>query len=181
MTDTPLDDLADDALADRARREPAAFKVLYNRFARRVFGLLRTMRLDNHTSDDIAQQVWMKVWEKLPAKPADSPFCAWLMQIARNSAVDQMRKKKTSAMPEDAQFAAEGHRDVLADVAETAELESFRACIGKLPEVERRIFLHRLEGVDSPAIAENIGLPCERVHRLFHEAKQKVRRCLGVE
>jgi RNA polymerase sigma factor (sigma-70 family) len=103
------------------------------------------------------------------------------MQIARNAAVDHLRKRQVGGLPEDVQLAADGHRDVLADVEESADLESLRACVGKLPELERRVFLHRLEGVDSPAIAEAVGLPSERVHRLFHEAKRKVRRCLGVE
>lgn len=181
MKATAFDPLPDEQLAARAAREPSAFQALYGRFARRVFGLLATMGLKPDLADDVAQQVWTKVWQGLERKPADSPFCPWLMQIARNAAIDQLRRKKPAGMPEEMQIADEWHGDVLADLEETSDMERLRSCMGKLPEVERTIVRNRLEGIDSPAIAVEVGLPSERVHRLFHEAKQKLQRCLGVD
>lgn len=172
-------DQSDEVVAGRAVAEPAAFQALYDRYARRVFGLLATLRIDPHTADDIAQQAWLKAWKAIGTR-ADGPFGPWLMQIVRNTAIDQVRRKKLAALPEGAEFAAAGHSDVLRDLEETAELDRLRACVAKLPDIERRVFQGRLDGIDSPAVAQAVGLTAERVHRVFHDAKQKLQRCLGV-
>lgn len=169
----------DEELVRRAAGEPAAFQLLYECYARRVFGLLATMRVDPQAADDIAQQAWLKSWRGLPSKPFDSPFGPWLMQIVRHAALDHIRKRKSIGIPEDAQLAAEGPKTVLCDLVEDAELERLRDCVAKLPEVERAVFRSRLDGLDSSEIAAALGLSVDRVHRLFHEAKQKLRRCLG--
>ena len=177
---TGLDPLTDEDLARRAIATPAAFQALYDRYARRVFGLLATMRLDPHAADDVAQQAWLKAWRGLSTKPTDSPFCPWLMRIVRNTAIDRSRLKKTAAIPENAPLAAGGHRDVLSDVEESAEMDRLRGCVAQLPELERKVFQNRLDGLGSPAIAAEAGLTSERVHRLFHDAKQRLQICLGV-
>ena len=179
MTNDRGESASDDELAGRATREPAAFQALYDRYARRAFGLLATMRVDPHAADDIAQQAWLKAWRGLPAKPPASPFGPWLMQIVRHAALDHLRKRKSVGLPEDAQLAADGPKNVLCDIVEDAEMERLRECVAELPEAERAVFRHRLDGLDSPGIAAALGLSVERVHRLFHEAKQKLRRRLG--
>lgn len=176
MNTTPTDD----ELAAQVGADRNAFEVLYQRYARRVFGLLATLKLDTHAADDVAQQVWLKVWQSAACKPHGSPFSLWLMQITRNAAVDLLRKRRPLAMPEEMQIAATGHHDVLEDVEESADMERFRICVAKLPDVERRVLQSRLEGLDSPSIAATIHLTTERVHRIFHDAKQKLQRCLGV-
>lgn len=172
--------LADDELARQATGNPVAFQALYTRFAKRVFGLLATLKLEPHAADDVAQQVWTKVWTSLANKPSDSPFVPWLMRLARNTAIDHLRRKTVAALPEDDILPAQGQDDVAAEVDESHEMERLRHCIALLPDPERRVLQGRLEGHDSPAIASTLGLPSERVHRLFHEAKHKVQRCLGV-
>jgi len=180
MRTSTSEETPDDELVRRGATDATAFQILYDRYARRVFGLLATMRIDPHTADDVAQQAWVKAWKGLATKPPNSPFAPWLMQIVRNAAIDQQRRKKLAAIPEDAQFAADGPASVLHDVEENAEMERLRECIRKLPDVERTIFQHRLEGMDSPTIATKLGLTTERVHRLFHDAKHKLQRDLGV-
>ena len=172
--------LDDDELARRAGGEPAAFEALYGRYARRVFGLLATMRADPHAADDIAQQAWLKAWRGLAGRPDGSPFGPWLMQVVRHVAVDHFRRRKSVALPEDAQFAADGPKDVLSDVVEDAELARLRECVGHLPDAERAVFRGRLDGVDSCEVAAGLGLSADRVHRLFFEAKLKLQRCLGL-
>jgi RNA polymerase sigma-70 factor (ECF subfamily) len=138
------------------------------------------MRFDVDTADEVAQQTWLKVCKSLPTKPANSPFQLWLMQIARNSALDHVRRKRPAPLPDDGVLAGRGPTDVLAEVEENSEMDRLRHCLAKLPDTEQAIVQRRLQGVDSPAIAAQLGLTSDRVHRLFHDAKAKLQRCLGV-
>src|SRR5436190_24155684 len=126
MAKTSWTEASDDDLVRKAPHNPVAFQVLYTRYAKRVFGLLATMKFESHTADDIAQLVWTKVWQKLVDKPKDSPFCPWLMLIVRNTALDQHRKKKSSELPPDDVLPASGTSDVLTDVEENNDMDRLR-------------------------------------------------------
>ncbi len=71
-----------------------AFAVLYERYFRRLFDFtLRTVR-DHHLAGDVVQTTFVKAWEKLRAGQPVRHVKAWLFTIARNAAIDELRRRR---------------------------------------------------------------------------------------
>jgi RNA polymerase sigma factor (sigma-70 family) len=75
------------------RGEPEAFVLLYEQFSSRVRSYLEARLRCPHDAQDVGQQVFMKVFEALPAYRVERrPFRHWLFRIAHNAAEDHRRK-----------------------------------------------------------------------------------------
>lgn len=76
------------------RREESAIDRIYAEYGSTVFGfLLRTLR-DRAAAEDVQQQVFLEVWKGGPGyDPQRGGLLTWIMQIARNRAIDQLRRK----------------------------------------------------------------------------------------
>ena len=76
-------------------RSETAFSELYDRFAPRVYAMLLHMLRVEEDARDLLQEIFILIWDKAPAfytlqmKPA-----AWIMQLARNRAIDEVRSKR---------------------------------------------------------------------------------------
>jgi RNA polymerase sigma factor (sigma-70 family) len=67
----------------------AALELLYCRYAPRIFRYLVARVSDRTDAEDVHQEVWKKVWDKLPDFYHGGNFRAWIFAIARNTARDQ--------------------------------------------------------------------------------------------
>lgn len=95
MTESDHDDLL-----PRCRRgDEAAWRELVSRHTRRVFALAYrfTGRVDE--AEDLAQEVFVKVYQTLERyREGDGAFGAWLMTVARNHAIDHYRRRRQDAL-----------------------------------------------------------------------------------
>jgi len=92
----------DRTLADRAARgDRRALMELYERHRSRLFGYL-TRSLGNATlAEDVFQDVWIKVMQKIGTyRPGTASFRAWLYRVASNAAVDRLRREAVRSGPE---------------------------------------------------------------------------------
>lgn len=71
-----------------------AFAELYERYFGRIFDFtVRTVR-DHHLARDVVQTTFVKAWEKLRAQQQVRHVKAWLFTIARNAAIDELRRRR---------------------------------------------------------------------------------------
>jgi RNA polymerase sigma-70 factor (ECF subfamily) len=92
----------DRTLADRAARgDRRALMELYERHRSRLFGYL-TRSLGNATlAEDVFQDVWIKVMQKIGTyRPGTASFRAWLYRVASNAAIDRLRREAVRSGPE---------------------------------------------------------------------------------
>jgi RNA polymerase sigma-70 factor (ECF subfamily) len=82
-------------LIEAAKRDPAAFEPLYQRYMTRIYRYLY-LRIGNaEDTADLTQQVFLKVLRALPGYRARGvPFAAWLFRIAHDTASDAYRREK---------------------------------------------------------------------------------------
>lgn len=75
-------------------QQESAVERLYSEYGSTVFGfLVRTLR-DRAAAEDVQQQVFFEVWKGGPGYDPDrGGLLTWIMQIARNRAIDYLRKK----------------------------------------------------------------------------------------
>jgi RNA polymerase sigma-70 factor (ECF subfamily) len=74
-------------------REALGF--LYARYADGVYGYVRSIVHDSHEAEDVTQQVFAKLIHVIGKyEERDAPFFAWILRVARNLAVDHLRRQR---------------------------------------------------------------------------------------
>src|SRR3954462_2956928 len=85
-----------DALVERAaRRDPDAFRALYEAFAPRLYRFTLFRVRDPSDAEDLVQRVFVKMIEALPRyEQRGLPFGAWVFRLARNAIIDFERTRR---------------------------------------------------------------------------------------
>lgn len=138
--------------------EGPAVRALYERYAPRVYAVVRRIAGDDDLAQDYAQEAWIRAIRALPTFRGDSRFSTWLHRIAVNSALQSLRKadnrgKRRQAMPEEETLAAP---TVPGDTLLRRRLEG---AMQKLPEGMRQVLiLHDIEGYTHDEIGDMLGV-----------------------
>ena len=75
-------------------KDPKAFDYLYDMYAQNLFGIINAILNDKEESEDVLQEVFVKIWNNLDSyNPSKGRFFTWLLNIARNTAIDKYRSK----------------------------------------------------------------------------------------
>ncbi|MDX6651684.1 MAG: hypothetical protein QOJ38_465 [Solirubrobacterales bacterium] len=153
----------------------AAFTALYQRYFDRVYGYLRVLLNDTHRAEDVAQQVFMQVFEALPAyERRAAPFRAWLFTVVRNAALMVVRKKESDLLePAEIDRRLEASADDGTDLSmldwiTDRDLTMF---VERLPIAQRQVLLLRyLLDLPGAEIARVLERSPEDVRILQHRA-----------
>ncbi len=87
-----------------------ALAFLYARYADNVHGYVRGIVHDHHEAEDVTQQVFAKLMQAIGRyEPREAPFLAWLMRLARNAALDHLRRQRLVPV-EEVRIADRAHR-----------------------------------------------------------------------
>ena len=150
-----------------------AIRSLYDRYAPRVYAVVRRIAGDDDLAQDYAQEAWIRAIRALPTFRGDARFSTWLHRIAVNAALQALRKaetrrRKECPAPVDVPIAP-AHKDSLLQ----KQLE--RALDG-LPEGMRRvIILHDVEGYTHEEIGDVLGVTAGTSKSQLFKARAKMR------
>ena len=166
------------------------YAVLVDRYRRRIVGHL--MRYVRRRDDalDIAQEVFLKVYQNLARFDPSYRFSTWIYSIASNAAIDHLRKKRLSTVSLDEPLKfddgdvsrdPEGPARTAEEIHEGREmLELVEGAIQQLPEAYRELILLRHPGNRSyEEIANMTKLPLGTVKNRIFRARAKLREILG--
>ena len=145
-----------------------AFGELYGRYARMIHGVLLA-RVPYGDVDDLVQDVFLLAMERLDTLREAGAFRGWLATIARNRAIDHLRRggPKTTELPDDLPSN---------DSADRTEAAAALAIIRTLPEAYRETLILRLvEGFTGPEIAAQTGLTEGSVRVNLHRGMKQLR------
>ncbi len=83
-----------------AGRDEAALKALYDRTAAKLLGLILRIQRDRSLAEDVLQDVFLRIWHAAGSyAPAAGAPLPWLCAIARNRAIDGVRRRSEVTMP----------------------------------------------------------------------------------
>lgn len=82
-------------IADYLNGDEEAFAVLAGRYLKPIYNFTYRLVGDRQNAEDITQETFFKTWKNLKKYRAGESFRAWLYRIARNTAYDLLRKKRT--------------------------------------------------------------------------------------
>jgi RNA polymerase sigma-70 factor (ECF subfamily) len=154
-----------------------AFTQLLNRHREPVFFQIKKMVLEHADADDIAQTVWIKVWNKLDGFKQESAFSTWLFRVAYNETLNFIAQKKRlkthSTQNElDHTFDHPSSQDALKETEIQIKLER---AIAELPEKQRFVFMLRYyEAFDYEKIASITGTTVGGAKANYHQAVKKM-------
>ena len=155
----------------------AAFTQLLKRHREPVFFQIKKMVLEHADADDIAQAVWIKVWNKLDGFKQESAFSTWLFRVAYNETLNfiaQKKRLKTHTTQNELDHSLEhpSGQDALKETAIQIKLER---AIAELPEKQRFVFMLRYyEAYDYEKIASITGTTVGGAKANYHQAVKKM-------
>lgn len=141
---------------------------LYVRYAPEVFRYVASMLRDHHEAEDVTQNVFAKLTTAIRKyEPQGVPFAAWIMRVARNAALDQVRARR--AVPTDElDLADPGHAQVGAGRG-----RDLRHALEELPADQREVLILRhVAGLSPVEIADTLGKTESSVHGLHHRGRR---------
>lgn len=157
--------------------DPLAARTLYERYAPRVFAVVRRIAGDDELAQDCAQEAWIRAFRALPNFRGDARFSTWIHRIAVNSALQSLRKMKGRSRVEDEMPEAIAVAPVARDVLLQEQLE---LALDRVPEGMRKVLvLHDVEGYTHEEIGEVLGInPGTSKSQLF-KARARMREILS--
>jgi RNA polymerase sigma factor (sigma-70 family) len=150
------------------------FAVLFERHHDRLFAFFYRMTGDPPASEDLTQEMFVRMLKYRNSFGESSEFRAWMYQIARNARADHFRKRSVEAeLPND--IRADG-RLASAQLEREEEISVLQRALLALPEDKREILiLARYEEMKYEAIAAvlqiEVGAVKVRVHRALRELR----------
>ena len=169
-----------------AQGDDAAWRLLVETYAARVFGLIRAQCGNEDLAQEITQSTFCTVVVKIGQYTELGKFESWLFRIAMNRLRDEMRRRKRQANPvrDDtlAGLAGAGGGADQTGVADPDELRALRAAMARLSEADLRVIqLRHYGGLSFAQIAQVLGQPLGTVLARQHRALKKLRQLLGPE
>ena len=164
--------------------ELSAFEELVDRYKKRVFGIVYRMISQYQEAEDITQEVFLTVYEKLYQFDETKSFGAWIYRIATNTTISALRKKKKviTLSFDDSLGKVFNYIPSIEIVdpqlaLEKQELkEQINAAIMELPESYRIVLTLRYQSdLNNQEIADILNLTKENVEVKIHRARKALR------
>ncbi len=169
------------AMADRK-----AFAALYSATSAKLFGICLRILKDRALAEDALQDVYVKIWRRADAyRPGRVQPMTWLITIARNHAIDQLRKRRAAATdnadPDETRIdrleAPEpGPAEQLLQKDEGAQID---ACLNELaPDKADAVRLAYLQGATYAELAAHYDVPLNTMRTWLRRSLLALRACL---
>ena len=156
-----------------------SFRLLVQRYQKPVTRMIANFINDRHICEDIAQEVFLAAYKKLPSfDPARSSFSTWLFTIARNKSINAMKKKRilsVSNPPDNPDFSEPG--DSLIRDELFARLD--RALNSLSPGHRRALVMAEFENLPYEQIAQIEGVRIGTIKSRINRAKHRLKSALG--
>jgi RNA polymerase sigma-70 factor (ECF subfamily) len=163
--------------ADLVRRaaegDVESYETLYRKHVGRVHALCLRMARDRSEADDLTQETFIRVWERLGSFRGESEFSTWLHRVAVNVVVAELRRRGRWRE----RFAAQDPDAAVAQPAFSAggDVDLERAIAALSPQARLVFLLHDVEGWKHGEIAERTGLAVGTSKAHLHRARQLLR------
>jgi RNA polymerase sigma-70 factor (ECF subfamily) len=175
-----------DLIARAASGDTAAFQALVERHRSMVYRVAYQFAGNHYDAEDIAQEVFIKVFRSLEKFRQDAQLSSWLYRIVMNACIDHRRRQLPAGS---APFGEEAEHKLHNTATETPGPEEhayagelgqvLESEINRLPQGQRIVFVMRHhQGLKLGEIADALGLAEGTVKRQLHAAVHRLRHAL---
>src|SRR5438270_4335939 len=167
-----------------AKRDQAAFERLYGATRAKLYGVVLRILRRQDLAEEVIQETYIKVWNSAGQfNPGLSSPITWMVSIARNRAIDVVRKRGEVSIEEEPaamEVAADGP-DPLARQEMSEELKRLLECVGRLqPDRQKLVLLAYYNGWSREQLATQFTTPVNTVKTWLRRSILDIRQCLGL-
>lgn len=178
MTGTPEDDPDASLMPRIAEGDPLAYRALVDRHADRLLAFAERLVGDRASAEDVVQDAYLAVWRTAARWTPGAKVSTWLYRIARNAALDRLRRRRPTVDPEMVTLIdpADGPERGLSRNQTSAAV---RRAIDALPERQRAaIVLVHYERRSGNEAADILGVSVEALESLLARGRRALRAAL---
>lgn len=175
-----VNDSAD--VASAAAGDRRAFERLYKSHVDRVYSLCTRMCGNRVRGEELTQDVFVRVWEKLPQFRGDAQFSTWVHRVAVNMVLNDRKSeaRMRKRMVEDHSDAGETPLQRAPTTPGYGDRMDIMTALDTLPPGARQIFvLHDIEGYKHEEIGEICGITSGGSKAQLHRARMLLREALS--
>ena len=166
-----------------AKGDETAFEHLYDETRAKLYGVRLRILGRPELAEEVMQETYLKVWKMADQfDPAIASPITWMVAIARNRAIDIVRKKGEVSIEDepDALEVASEQPAPLARREMTEELKRLLSCLGKLdPEKQRIVLLAYYSGWSRDQLAQKLDIPVNTIKTWLRRSLLEIRECMG--
>jgi RNA polymerase sigma-70 factor (ECF subfamily) len=170
-------------LGEVAKGDVAAFERLYAATRAKLYGVLLRILGRPELAEEVMQETYLKVWKMADQfDPMLASPITWMVAMARNRAIDIMRKRGEVSIEEEpeAQNVPAESPAPLARREMTEELKRLLSCLGKLdPEKQRIVLLAYYSGWSREQLSTKLDIPVNTIKTWLRRSLLEVRDCMG--
>lgn len=181
-----------DALARVALGDRAAFRTLYELSSAHLLGVILRITQDRAQAEELLQDVFVKIWGAAASFDAQrAQAMTWMTSIARNRAIDSLRRRQTEPQPLRAPAGADDEDEDMLDriasedagpldlLGQAVQARAVRSCMGGLNgEQQQSLALAFYDGLTHSEVAQHLGQPLGTVKSWLRRGLQALRSCL---
>ena len=154
-----------------------AFNLLVNQYQQRLYWHIRRILLDHDDTNDVIQNVFIKVWKNFENFRQDSQLYTWLYRIATNEALTFLKQKKRRAFVSFSDVEYEMADSLNNDPLFTGDKIQLKLqqAILKLPPQQRLVFnMKYFDAMKYEEISEILGVTIGALKATYHHAVKKI-------
>ena len=170
-------------LAAVAKGDHAAFERLYAATRAKLYGIVLRILRRSDLANEVLQETYLKIWSSAGKfDPALASPITWMVSIARNRAIDVVRKRTEASIEEEPEVMAVAAESVdpLARREMSEQLKRLLTCLGRLePDRQRLVLLAYYSGLSRDQLALQLERPVNTIKTQLRRALADIRECLG--
>lgn len=166
-----------------AQKDRAAFASVYRATSAKLFGIILRILHRRDVADEVLQEVFVKIWDRAgDFDPKMGSPITWMATIARNRALDEIRKKRPESIEDhpELQDVASDAETALSAVMRGEDGKRLADCLTRLDESRRQmVILAYCEGLSRDELAEKYGQPVNTIKTWLRRSLAQLKGCLG--
>ena len=170
----------DAGLVSRAQKgDRTAFAEIFQLSVRSVTRYVGAILRDTTRTEDVVAQTYLEAWRLLPRLREADRFSAWILRIAHNRAIDELRRPEADPIEEAHGLSAPADAEPEEALLRQADVDKVRAALLQLPTDHREVVTLRfMQGMSHSEVARQMGRTEEASRALLHRAMLRLRRLL---
>ena len=167
----------------RSNRRDEALGAILREYRRKVFGLAYSFVRNREAAEDVAQEIFIRIWRALPTFDGRASLSTWIYTIARNTSLSALRGRRNHVSLSDLEMRPETDIiDESAQVESQAEQAALARLIDELPAKQRQVvLLFYLQDQSHEEVAAMLAMPVGTVKTLLHRARERLSATAGTQ